>query len=276
MKKIKSILNFILPNEFKIKLRILKRILTNNNIAENNSIAGILLNPNPSCYENGLISNYSCNFMEDDLFLESYNMGKKTGALRNHPGEIYWRAYVACWAANKAKTLPGDFVECGVNLGFLSRIVMHYTSFKNLHKKFYLLDTFSGFPLDTMEKEQRKYLNPEVLSEYKECYEEVKTTFSEFSNVIIVRGKVPDTLSLVEANKVAYLSLDMNNADAEIAAAEYFWDRMVGGSVILLDDYGHPSCIYHRKKFDEFCKKRNVQVLSLPNGQGLIFRNQEF
>ena len=127
MKKIKSILNFILPNEFKIKLSLLKKVLTNE-FKINNNIAGILLNP--SCIENGLITNYSCNFMENDLFIESYNLGEKTGALRNHPGEIYWRAYVACWAANKAKTLPGDFVECGVNLGFLSRVITHYTSVK--------------------------------------------------------------------------------------------------------------------------------------------------
>ncbi len=265
MTKIKSILKLMLPNKIKIKLSRLKQIITNKN--EN---IGILVNP--SSIENGLVTNFIGNFMDDEFFLESYNMGKQTGALKNHPGEIYWRAHVACWAATLAKTIEGDFVECGVNLGFLSRVIMHYTDFQNLDKKFYLLDTFSGFPLDAMEKEQREYLNPEVLSEYKECYEEVKTTFRNFPNVIIVKGKVPNTLPLVEAKKIAYLSLDMNNADAEVAAAEYFWDKMVSNAVILLDDYGHPSAVSHRRKFDEFCKKRNVKVLALPQGQGLILK----
>ena len=211
--------------------------------------------------------------MEDALFVESYNIGKKTGALRNHPGELYWRAYVACWAASKAKTLDGDFIECGVNLGFLSRVIVNYVGFNNLDKKFFLVDTFAGFPIETMGKEQRQYLSAEVTSEYKECYDEVQATFREFPGVVLVRGKVPDALSQVKTDKIAFVSLDMNNADAEIAAAEHFWDKMVSGAVIVLDDYGHPSAFFHRKKFDGFCAKRNVKVLALPNGQGLIFKN---
>jgi len=265
MKKIKSILKLMLPNEIKIKLSRLKQVITNKN--EN---IGILVNP--SSIENGLVTNFIGNFMEDEFFLESYNMGKKTGALKNHPGDIYWRAHVACWCAFRAKTLEGDFVECGVNLGFLSRIITHYTDFQNLDKKFYLLDTFSGFPFDTIEEEERASLNIEVTSKFKDCHETVKAIFRNFPNVIIVKGKVPNTLPLVEAKKIAYLSLDMNNATAEIAAAEYFWDKMVSNSVILLDDYGHPSAVFHRRKFDEFCKKRNVKVLALPQGQGLILK----
>ncbi len=100
----------------------------------------------------------------------------------------------------------------------------------------------------------------------------MKASFAKFPNVILVRGTVPETLKQIESEKIAYLSLDMNNAAAEIAAAEYLWDRMVSGSVIVLDDYGHPTSGLYRKSFNEFCKKRNLQVLSLPQGQGLIFR----
>jgi len=270
MKAIKSILKSILPKGVITKLNLTKLILTNENKV-NDNLAGVLLSP--YSIQNGLITTFTSNFMEDDLFIESYNVGKKTGALRNHPGELYWRAYVACWAASKAKTLDGDFIECGVNLGFLSRVIVNYLGFNNLDKKFYLVDTFSGFPIETMGKEQRQYLGAEVISEYKECYEEVKETFSEFPNVILVRGKVPDVLPQIKSDKISFVSLDMNNADAEIAAAENFWDKLVSGAVIVLDDYGHPSAIFHRKKFDEFCAKRNVKVLALPNGQGLILKN---
>ena len=270
MKQIKSILKFILPKGVITKLNIIKNVIKNDS-KTNTLISGVLLNPYN--IQNGLITNFTCNFMEESRFLDAYNLGIETGALRHHPGDLYWRAYVACWAAYKAKELPGDFVECGVNLGFLSRVITDYVGFQNLDKKFYLIDTFSGFPLETMGEEQREHLTPQVTSEYKECYEEVKATFKEFPNVIIVRGKVPDVLASIESDKIAFISLDMNNADAEIAAAEYFWDKIVSGGVILLDDYGHPMSIFHRKKFDEFCEKRKVKVLTLPNGQGLIFKN---
>jgi hypothetical protein len=40
--------------------------------------------------------------------------------------------------------LDGDFVECGVNYGFLSSAVMEFLDWDRLGKTFYLLDTFAG------------------------------------------------------------------------------------------------------------------------------------
>jgi hypothetical protein len=36
---------------------------------------------------------------------------------------------VACWAAPDAKSIPGDFVECGVNRGGMARAVMECVNF---------------------------------------------------------------------------------------------------------------------------------------------------
>ncbi len=54
-----------------------------------------------------------------------------------------------------------------------------------------------------------------------ECYDEVRKTFLAF-NVRIIRGAVPETLSSVDSEKIAYLSIDMNCVEPEIAAAEFF------------------------------------------------------
>jgi hypothetical protein len=58
----------------------------------------------------------------------------------------------------------------------------------------------------------------------------------------------------------------------KIAAAEYFWSRIVSGGVIILDDYGFPHHINQKLAFDQFAKERNVQILCLPTGQGIIFK----
>ena len=184
--------------------------------------------------------------------------------------DIHWRAYVVCWAANKAKSLEGDFVECGVNKGRLSRAIMNYVNFKNLKKKFYLLDTFCGLSEKYISEQEKKHgITP---GGYEECYESVKETFKDFNNVEIIRGTVPDTLPYVKAEKVCFLSLDMNCATPEIAAAEFFWDKLVSGAVIVLDDYGWSDHIVQKHAFDHFASRKGVQVLSLPTGQGLIFK----
>jgi len=101
--------------------------------------------------------------------------------------------------------------------------------------------------------------------------EAVVDTFRGF-NVELVKGSVPDTLSQVKIDAVAYLSIDMNCSIPEIAAAEHFWDRMVSGSVLIHDDYGGTRFIEQKRALDAFAKKRDVSVLTLPTGQGLIFK----
>src|SRR5262249_43682694 len=63
-----------------------------------------------------------------------------------------------------------------------------------------------------------------------------------------------------------------NNAAPEIAAAEHFWDRLVSGGIVVLDDYGWTKHINQKHAFDEFANARGVKVLGLPTGQGLIIK----
>jgi len=218
-------------------------------------------------HQDGLATIHNSDFIKDRLFAESYNLGRALGSWCGM--DIHWRAYVACWAASKAKDLEGDFVECGVNRGGLARTVVNYVDFQTLGKKFYLLDTFKGLSERYISDEEKKRgIQP---GGYQECYEEVKETFKDF-NVEIIRGTVPDTLPQVRAEKVCYLSIDMNCAAPEVAAAEFFWDKLVSGAVIVLDDYGWTSHHEQKLAFDEFARKRRVQVLALPTGQGLIIK----
>jgi O-methyltransferase len=215
----------------------------------------------------GLVTFHHSDFLKDPLFQEAYRLGKTTGSWGS--ADIEWRVYVACWAATKGKALEGDFVECGVNKGGLSRAVMHYIDFRNQRgRQFYLLDTYCGFPEEYVSLAAQSQLHS-----YRECYQEVQETFKEFANVNIVRGKVPEILCRVPAEKICYLSLDMNCAEPEIAAAEHFWPRLVSGAVMVLDDYGYSDDYLRQKRaFDAFVRTRGVQVLLLPTGQGLIFK----
>lgn len=246
---------------FKVPLRRFLKILKNPSLYI--SVQG------PFTYnQDGLATKHSCDFMYDPLFSESYKLGKETGSWGEF--DIHWRAYIVCWAANKAKSLEGDFVECGVYKGGYARAIIHYVKFESLNKKFYLLDTFCGL--------SEKYISEEekscgiVPGDYEECYESVKEAFGDFNNIEIIRGTVPDTLCYVKAEKVCFLSLDMNCTMPEIAAAEFFWDKLVSGGVIVLDDYGWRRHSAQRRAFDVFGSRKGVQVLSLPTGQGLIFK----
>lgn len=184
--------------------------------------------------QDGLYATCNTDFLRQPKFVEAFRLGREAGILNDTP--IHYRAYIACWAALKGRDLEGDFVECGVYRGAMSRMIVHYIDFQELtRKRFYLLDTFSGIPIESLSAEELSSRRPAT---YEESYERVTQTFSAYPNVTIVRGMIPHTLAEVKSDKVAYLSLDMNAAAPEIAAAEYFWPKMVSGAVIVLDDYG--------------------------------------
>jgi O-methyltransferase len=216
--------------------------------------------------EDGLAARRLTSFLYSEKFNAAYDAGKRTGSWGTM--DLRWRVFVACWAAGHAKMIPGDFVECGVNRGGMSRAVMEYIEFGTTDKKFYLLDTYSGIPSGM------RCASADLPFEYSECFEAVKQTFKQFSNVRVIRGIVPQTLPEVDSKCIAYLSIDMNCAEPEIAAAEYFWDRISSGGVIVLDDYCYSEHYeIQNKAFDEFARNRNLEVLAIPTGQGLIFKS---
>lgn len=219
--------------------------------------------------EDGLATTHNADFLRDPHFSAAYEAGKSTGSWTF--GDLHWRAYIICWAAQRGASLPGDFVECGVNRGGYALTVINYTDFETLGKCFYLLDTYEGV-VERLITPEEKTAGVRA-GEYEPCYDAVVRTFAPYNRTTrIIRGVVPDTLPQVDTQQVAFLSIDMNTRDPEIAAAEYFWDKLVSGAVVVLDDYGWRKHIEQKKAFDAFAKHRGVEVLALPTGQGLIFK----
>jgi len=265
-----------------------KKELVKRNIAEKVpkifvNLAKILLNPTrtecmrkPEYVQDGLVTLHTCNFRKDPKFIKAKNSARKTIKPPKFQYNCDWRLHTALWVADHCSHLEGDFVECGVNEGFLSRAIVDYVDFNKLNKKFYLLDTYDGLPLEYATKRELKisaHANKEMSHSYKGTYEKAKKTFEGYKNVQIVKGKIPGTLKLVKSKKVAYLSIDMNLAYPEIKAAEFFWDKMVGGGMILLDDYAFSrSYDVQRVAFDKFAKEKGVKILTLATGQGLIVK----
>lgn len=227
-------------------------------------------------YSNDLLYTFhNSDFLKDPLFIESYELGKNTdnGTLLKD-NDIQWRIHVLCWAASHAMHLEGDFVDCGVHTGIFPRAVINYTNFQNSSKRYFLLDTFKG--LDERYSNEEELKRNETMGYDKEdsnlLYKQVVNTFKDF-NVKIIKGAVPETLEHVDSDKICYLSIDMNCVVPEVAALEFFWDKMVSGGVIILDDYGYANSFNDQKEAqDAFAYSKGVRILSLPTCQGLLLK----
>lgn len=217
----------------------------------------------------GLATCLNCDFINEPHFKKAYQAAAATNPW---PGfTLQWRVHIVCYFASLAKSLPGDFVECGVNTGAYAKAIITYTNFNELEKTFHLLDTFNGLVPGLVSQAEKNAGLDDYLKQYKNVYDGVLQTFKN-DKVNIIKGTVPETLPLCTAEKIAYLSIDMNCVEPEIAAANYFYDKVVSGGVIILDDYGFPQHINQKIAFDEFARQKGFDILSLPTGQGIIIK----
>jgi len=223
--------------------------------------------------QDGLYTIHNADFLRDPRFVAANAQAVATDHGLGPNLHLEWRIYVCCWAAAHALRHPGDFVECGVHSGIYSRAAVEYVQFeKAADRKFYLLDTFEALPADQLLPEEVE-IGVSEHYKYRDVLASARTTFAPYPNVELVPGRVPETLARVPSTQIAYLSIDMNAVVPEIAAAEYFWDKLVPGAVVVLDDYGWRRHIAQKRGFDRFAAERGVSVLSLPTGQGLIFKS---
>lgn len=218
-----------------------------------------------------LLNNSDC--LIEERFAQAYATSLKVGDWRGLDGskmDMRWRFYIVLHFAESVKGLKGDFVECGVYKGGYSSAICKYLDFGTLDKTFYLFDTFNGLDHQLVNPEEEEGDLLTIYSGYDDVVmESIENTFKDYP-VKIVRGSVPDSLETVSIESIAYLSIDMNMVAPEIAAANFFWDRISPGGVMILDDYGFHAHRQQKIAFDKFAKEKGVAILSLPTGQGII------
>jgi len=241
--------------------------------------------PNSFYDQDGVRTFHNHEFVRNPSFINAYKRGVKAqGRMKiiDNPGEPeyhwHWRVHIGLWAAFSASKLEGDYVECGVNRGFLSSSIMEFINWNSLGKSFYLLDTFKGIDLCNTSKDEKEQgiVNKNRIwlktGFYVSSSDSVSSNFSEWENVHIIEGSIPDTLNKVESKKICFLHIDMNNTLPEVASLEYFWDRLVSGAFVLFDDYAYKGYRSQKLGLDVVAKKKGVKIVSLPTGQGLLIK----
>lgn len=226
--------------------------------------------------QDGLFTMHNDHFRRDEAFQRAYARGVLASG--GFDPKLEWRAHVALWAAFLAMRAPGDFVECGVNAGFVSSAIMQSLDWRNVSRKFYLIDTFEGPVLSQYSLAEIDRGRVEVAKTalaagaYVTDLERVRANFSEWPNATVVQGAVPQVLGKVDFGTLAFLHLDMNCALPERAALEFFWPHLSPGGVVLFDDYtyfGHNS---QTEEIDAAARNLGIRILALPTGQGLIVK----
>lgn len=217
----------------------------------------------------------SFSFMTDQRFQAAWE--DMSSAVKQITGkdvpDVRWRGHIALWAASVAMKRDGDFVECGVFSGILAGLICRYFNFADVNRKFWLFDTWEGIPTENL-SERDLNIARGFNREYhrQDVYESVKQAFSAYPNCRLIRGMLPLTLEDADIEKIAYLSVDLNNAVYEKACIEKLWPKLTSGAVVLLDDYNFAECYPQQQMWDAFAAEKGLMIAALPTGQGLLLK----
>ena len=196
---------------------------------------------------------------EDTPFRNAWQANVQNDADR----AIAWRRYILASAAWHCSQLEGDFVECGVYRGTGIKTVVDYFGADKFTKTFWGYDTFDYNPVE----------GHAFSGQEDGLYAEICKRFEGYPQVRLVKGLLPQSLVGASPEKIAYLHIDLNNAEFEVAVLDALFDRVVPGGMIVLDDYEWAG-IYRQQKIaeDAWFQERKYHVMPLPTGQGLIVK----
>lgn len=197
--------------------------------------------------------------LEDTAFTEALQTN-----IQNPSDEaIAWRRYLLACSASHAVHLEGDFVECGVYLGTGIKTVIDYFGKDNFEKKFWGYDTFDYHPTAGHGFEEQQ----------SGLFEKVKKRFADYPMVQLVQGLIPDSFARGCPDRIAYLHIDLNNHEGEIASLDHLWERIVPGGLIILDDYEWAGIYREQKRAEDlWFQEREYRVFPLPTGQGFVIK----
>ena len=153
--------------------------------------------------------------------------------------------------------IPGDIVECGVCNGGTAAILAHFATHSQLERTVWLFDSFVGMPQSTERDGQAAlaHVGKEV-GDIENVVLVLKMVDADMKHVRIVKGWFQDTFRTATIPNIALLNIDADWYESVKLCLETFYDAIVPGGFISLDDYGHwPGC---KQAVDEFFEARHL------------------
>lgn len=157
-------------------------------------------------------------------------------------------------------------VEGGVFQGMFAREINRLFA----GRKLYLFDTFEGFDGKDVDVEKENGFSDAKEGYYYETsVEDVLRRMPYRENVVIRKGRFPETLEGLEEEKFLFVNLDFDLYTPTLEGLRFFYPRMVRNGVILVHDYF--TKFYHgvKKAIDDFEYKTGERLLKIPIGDGI-------
>jgi O-methyltransferase len=172
------------------------------------------------------------------------------------------RAASISLAINRLKNdkISGSFAEVGVFKGYTSSLIHSLDS----SRKFYLFDTFEGFPDKDIGDEKDKRFNDTSI-------DLVKKNIGYLDNIEFRKGYFPETAIGLDQETFSFVMLDADLYNPTLAGLKFFYPRVNSGGYIFIHDYNSPESDWAvSKAVNIFMKDKSEKIVEIPDMCGSI------
>jgi O-methyltransferase len=185
------------------------------------------------------------------------------------------RLYVLHQLLLQTEHVHGDVVECGVYKGGSAAMLAYDLATLGSVRLLHLFDTFSGMPQADPARDWHKAgdFADTTLDTAKAAVGDRHEPFVQWH-----AGTIPaifhETDWATVGTAISFAHVDVDLYQSVLDCLEWIWPRLWVGGVIVLDDYGFPTCPGAREAVDEFFRARPAMPLVLGTGQAVVFKSQ--
>lgn len=176
------------------------------------------------------------------------------------------RFYSTFQMAAYAASLPqGDVIECGCWHGHTAVGISTILAARGFTGRFHIFDSFEGglseftardesvFHLSDTEKQG-------LVRQFASDFDFVRSVTERFGFVDLHPGWIPAIFATFERKPVRFVHVDVDMYEPTKAALEFFWDYLVPGGCIVIDDYNHTVFEGATRAVDEFLRDKRPQL----------------
>lgn len=186
-------------------------------------------------------------------------------------GEMGWLNTDRRWTLSQLLRLtadvPGDTAECGVFKGASSYLICSANSRSARERWHFVFDSFEGLSSPTEADGEFWQAGDLTVSEGL-----VAGNLSEFPNVSLHKGWIPDRFTDVEDRRFSFVHVDVDIMEPTRDSVAFFYPRLNDGGILLCDDYACTTCPGATASIDEYLRDKPEKMLALTAGGGFLVK----
>jgi len=199
-------------------------------------------------------------FLEDDAFLTYYERFMDVGNWHSLD-----RKYTLDQLLKLTLHLEGDLVECGAYKGASAYLMCK--AFRNSDCVVHLFDSYEG--LSAPGNRDGAYWTKGALQTPEAVLHQ---SLAEFHNYRSYKGWIPNRFGEVADRRFRFLHVDVDLFQPTLDSLNFFYERVVPGGLILMDDYGFTTCPGAKRAADEFFASKPERIVMLSTGQAFTVK----